>query len=445
MTVVRTRKSICKLTDAELDKLIHAFHEIQKNKPGEPGHPNLKSFQVIAGLHGQPFRGAGYGNSAWWGGYCHHGNVLFPTWHRAYLLHLERALQSVSGCEDVALPYWDEMEGDNSTQRIPPIFLQQKYTFHNTLENCGTTTIDNPLYSYTLQQGFFDKLARYIEAPKKEKKGDQSDQSKQGKLQDYGKYAGYKTVRCPYSGLVGKDDLKDTIEHNWLIDSMGMGYADKILNRNITRWQDAAVRSDSYGKHHVEGARQEYLRCLEAPNYTVFSNTTSAGKWNDDKISQVGRPDYDKHHVTGEYVVSLERPHNSMHLAVGGYDFPNLREPCPEFQGANGDMGENDSAAFDPIFFFHHCFVDLVFWSWQEQHGRQIKVIQDYPGTSSVDDQGPTPKMAADSALDENTPLYPFRENPIEENGRFLTSVVSDSNSVHLASAESVIALGVSR
>lgn len=29
--------------------------------------------------------------------------------------------------------------------------------------------------------------------------------------------------------------------------------------------------------------------------------------------------------------------------------------------GANGDMCENDTASFDPIFFFYHCFIDLVF------------------------------------------------------------------------------------
>jgi hypothetical protein len=33
------------------------------------------------------------------------------------------------------------------------------------------------------------------------------------------------------------------------------------------------------------------------------------------------------------------------------------------------DRGENDTAGLDPIFFFHHCFVDRVFWLWQKKHG----------------------------------------------------------------------------
>lgn len=30
--------------------------------------------------------------------------------------------------------------------------------------------------------------------------------------------------------------------------------------------------------------------------------------------------------------------------------------------GSHGDMGENETAAFDPIFFFHHCNIDRMFW-----------------------------------------------------------------------------------
>lgn len=408
-----TRKSITEVAKCpnELDKLIHAFRKIQDADPGEPGNPNLKSFYVIAGLHGQPFRGAGYANSAWWGGYCHHGNVLFPTWHRAYLFHLERALQAVPGCQEVTLPYWNEME-----DKLPEIFLRPKYKFTDT-EKYGDKPIDNPLHSYTLKQGFFDKLARYVK----------SESSEEPKLQDYGKYTGYRTVRCPYSGLVGKDDLKETIQHNWMVDAMGTGYADKILNENIKRWLYNGVKPsrDPWGSHFV-GARKDYQRSLDAPNYTVFSNVTSAGRWNDDNISHVSSPDYRPQNLN-KYVSPLERPHNSMHLAVGGHDFPDLKEDEVRFQAANGDMGENDSAGFDPIFFFHHCFVDKVFWSWQEHNRKKIEVIPDYPGTSSVDSQGPTPKMVADSGLDENTPLYPFKEDPVENYGRYLTSVVSNS------------------
>eukprot|EP00026_Physarum_polycephalum_P011264 Phypoly_transcript_11471.p2 GENE.Phypoly_transcript_11471~~Phypoly_transcript_11471.p2 ORF type:complete len:143 (+),score=28.41 Phypoly_transcript_11471:58-429(+) len=83
----------------------------------------------------------------------------------------------------------------------------------------------------------------------------------------------------------------------------------------------------------------------------AFSNTTSAA-------------DYNNREKTA--VVSVESPHNMIHIAIGGYD--NEREHKSPIVGANGDMGENDVAGLDPIFFFHHCYCDYVFWQWQKAH-----------------------------------------------------------------------------
>lgn len=110
----RVRKSLQQIyadylnnTDRKtLQNVIRAFKGIQEKHYLDPD-----SFYVLAGWHGEPFRGPGKAagaNSWWWGGYCNHGNILFPTWHRAYLLRFEDALRSVEGCEDVTIPFWDE-------------------------------------------------------------------------------------------------------------------------------------------------------------------------------------------------------------------------------------------------------------------------------------------------------------------------------------------------
>jgi tyrosinase len=49
-----------------------------------------------------------------------------------------------------------------------------------------------------------------------------------------------------------------------------------------------------------------FRACLNAPNYTLFSNGTSAGAYNK------GKPQEQK-------VVPLESPHDSIHLAIGGF------------------------------------------------------------------------------------------------------------------------------
>ncbi len=54
--------------------------------------------------------------------------------------------------------------------------------------------------------------------------------------------------------------------------------------------------------------------------------------------------------------------HGTIHVLVGGRDFSS---PLP---GRNGDMSRVVSAAYDPIFWLHHCMVDKVFYDWQQRH-----------------------------------------------------------------------------
>jgi tyrosinase len=168
----------------------------------------------------------------------------------------------------------------------------------------------------------------------------------------------------------------------------------KLLDQNIVAWLTSVIVVD--GKVIPTNVDKKFRDCLNAPNYTVFSNTTSAAEWNDNLAGG------------SEPVVPLESPHNSIHLAVGGCDVPNYdRSPI---EGANGDMGENDTAGLDPIFFFHHCFVDRVFWIWQNRHNatEHLEIIPQYPGTNSVDNQGPTPGTTPNAWLTLDSPLDPF-------------------------------------
>jgi tyrosinase len=49
----------------------------------------------------------------------------------------------------------------------------------------------------------------------------------------------------------------------------------------------------------------------------------------------------------GDFSDKLERVHNGIHLWVGE------------------TMSEVDTAAFDPIFWSHHCMIDRIWWIWQ--------------------------------------------------------------------------------
>jgi tyrosinase len=371
-TQLRVRRSITDLQNqytagntTPLEDLWRAWIGIAQLPADDP-----RSFFAIAGYHGLPFRGLGATDPHSWGGYCHHGNVLFPTWHRVYLVKLEEALRSVPGCQDVTLPYWDETSADSAANGIPWALTQK------TVELDGRT-IPNPLRSFIFNTDVVDTIA--TDDP------------------FYSKPKGYETVRYPLSGLVGTPQARTaTAAHNALYPDYNYDVA--LLNGNITDWLTGTVIIDGQPVRYGQIA-DKYRKCLDAPNYTVFSNKTSAAQWNDEATLQA---------PPGPTVVSVDAPHNGIHLAVGGFDAPGYRQS--PIEGANGDMGENETAGFDPIFFFHHCFVDRVFWLWQQRHGAadELDIIAGYKGTSSSDWQGPTPGMAPDTPLDLNTPLHPF-------------------------------------
>ena len=188
---LRVRRSIYELQDEykkgntnPLETLMRAWKGIKELPPTDPN-----SFYVIGGYHGEPFRGAGWGNASYWGGYCNHGNVLFPTWHRVYLLRLEDALRSIPGCEDVTQPYWDEASDESAATGVPWALTQKDFVLED-------QSIPNPLRSFVFPQNIADHIA--------------------GDNPNYSKPKGYETVRYPLSGLVGPDDLAKTEAHNKL-------------------------------------------------------------------------------------------------------------------------------------------------------------------------------------------------------------------------------------
>jgi tyrosinase len=382
-TVLPKRKDINELSELEKDNLISAFEAIQKLPPDHED-----SFFNIASFHGAPFRGAGYANQNWWGGYCNHGNVLFPTWHRAYLLRLEQSLEKWGGLT-IKLPYWNEIKEPKEHEPppgLPEIFLKPKWKFLGNGTKRDGRKINNPLYSYKYQKNIVDHAS-----------------PKDGV--EYTKPLGKSTVRYPFSGLYGVRDIDDTEYHNDYYTKLGDEKCSRLLNDNIRMWLEENQYPPDIKPPHSRPARLRdlYHRCLKTHKYTIFSNNTSAQAWNDQYY-------HDKENSEDKFRYSLETPHDGIHLALGGFEVPS--HVLSFVRNANGDMGENNTAAFDPIFFFHHCFIDLVFWVWQTKHNSEtdLDIMENYPGTSSVDGQGPTPGMTGADFLSMDTPLKPFHQ-----------------------------------
>ncbi|KAI1196686.1 hypothetical protein F5X97DRAFT_304471 [Nemania serpens] len=344
------RKNIADLSIEERDNLVRAFRAIKSLRPSDPD-----SYFTIASYHGIP---GSY--------YCHHGDVLFPTWHRAYLNRLEKALQKqVHG---VTMPYWDQLTTLQQGTPIPSLLTAETYRFAN------GTTVPNPLFSYTLQQKITD-----------DGKGDGGHQ-----VGLYNKPQGYATVRYPFSGLVSDNYKTQTEDHNRVYQAMGHAETTNIINKNVFTWLFASSYINDKGERLPAGVRYRYMDCLDAPNYTAFSNTSSAEQWN-------------KEHP-GKVIFPLENPHNNMHAAVGGFEVPG-DDDYDYIHFANGDMGENETAAFDPIFFFHHCWIDYMFWNWQVRHNSTSSVTFLRRGYQGVDNYTPNSPLEPFKHQDGRTPL----------------------------------------
>jgi len=314
-----------------------------------------------------------------WGGYCQHANVLFPFWHRFYCLRLEQALQSVleRGKERVALHYWDATSKESKSEGLPHIITSEHV-------HIDGEYVPNPLFKFTLPLPIEDDVST-------------TDKNSQF----YEKKAGYDTCRYPYSGIRSPEDAKAAaLVHNVNIDERDET-AKSLLQENILRWLSKGGRGN-------EGVAKEFKDCLETTDYNPFSNTSSA-------------------HYADDY--SLEQPHNDLHLAIGGYTAPatnedgsvkldaqgNINWDSP-IEGANGDMGANEVASYDPVFFLHHCNIDRMLWVWQKKHG------ETNPSTFTIDNsdeedkgisnsgQGATPNQTWGQKLNEKTILYPFQD-----------------------------------
>ena len=179
-------------------------------------YQDLRSFFALSGYHGEPFRGPGQYSSSFWGGYCNHGNVLFPTWHRVYCLKIEEALQSIPGCEDVMLPYWDqtakhldEDTGEMVIKGIPWALTRA------TIENENGQSVPNPLLSFQFPVEVLDQVP--------------SDKS------EFTRPKGYQTVRYPLSGLVGDEDMRKQSEaHNQQYPDYTTNV--QLLDKNVVAW-----------------------------------------------------------------------------------------------------------------------------------------------------------------------------------------------------------------
>ncbi|CAG8802314.1 3142_t:CDS:2, partial [Cetraspora pellucida] len=350
----------------QLDLLIQSYQALFDKPYGD-----MRSFYQIGGIHGLPYTAYdgvigdhGYKSSELdegrWGGYCQHGNILFPPWHRPYLLLMESQL--VSEAKEIALkypenerqiyveaakqlrhPYWDWAD-EKAIKGIPEIFISPEIEINSP---DGKKKIKNPLKSYTLPVDLSYPL----------EKGQNPTDKPNYKIPNmtYNPFtpAGYSTIRHPNSNYEDQYD---------------------IMNINISTYVPSVFRPGLYQMFHIN-------------DYLHFSNhgLTSSGTQMAD--SNPGHPDPAK--IVGyAHFASIETTHDGFHIIIGGL---------------GGHMAYPDITGFDPLFYFHHLNVDRIFALWQG-------VFPDSWVPSNININGTYTELM-NTTVDGNSDLTPFRKS----------------------------------
>ncbi|KAG1810849.1 common central domain of tyrosinase-domain-containing protein [Suillus subaureus] len=364
---------------------ILAFAVIQQ-RPDAPqvvGEP-AGTFMEIASIHGRPFiEWAGDRNKntstdysatdkkdtnpvpARFGGYCNHGSVFFPTWHRPYVMLLEQSIGNIAdqlahdieaknphecgvwvkAAKELRFPYWDWAEKDVSENGLPPVLYEDKVEIM--AAGGQKQIVDNPLSFFSFVDGV---------------PSDFSDETlRTGQVAYFSKW--HRTYR--YVASTANPEGSDI---------------------------------DQLQKAFKAGAKD--LRSKVAQLFVV----------NDDEVSALAWDEFSNHTTESKREMdnfnsgSLEGVHDAVHILAGG----------------TGHMSAPDYAGFDPLFFLHHSNVDrlLALWEWcyteyWMENGYELKGTS-YPWTQQLG----TYAQVYNAQLLPDGPLQPFRT----EQGDYWTS-----------------------
>ncbi|KAJ5541865.1 hypothetical protein N7461_007868 [Penicillium sp. DV-2018c] len=340
----------------QVDLFILALDKFQKLDPKE----RLSYFQV-AGIHGQPFvRWDDPSPEPMKSGYCFHSHVIFPIWHRPYVLLFEQVVYDMmvqevipqfpedhqaswrQHAESWRLPFWDWARKG----RVPDLAKYPTITVPR--PEGGSMRIDNPLFQFRMPT---DKPMR------SEGVGTENTWENDSEQEDYKNFG----------NAIGTSRWPDEEDQNPASEGWRHGV---VNNRKVA---DAFNAHEGYNdKNHGPAAEMVY-RLLTVPmDYTTFASTNPTSK--DQKVEQD---------------LNIEYIHNNIH----------------GWTGDAGHMGNVPVASFDPLFFLHHCNIDRLFAIWQALNPE--KWLNNIPADNATirDSYG------KEHAVNGDTPLQPFRRD----------------------------------
>lgn len=289
-------------------------------------HTDQLSYYQIAGIHGQPSTTWDSENTDTGTWYCNHQLTTFPTWHRPYLLLFEQRLYEIMKSEVIPkiepesereiweieashwrLPYWDWAAEQPYLHNVglPLLFTQKQINV--IMPNKGSHTFDNPLWTFKNPSG----------TPM----GDRS-------------MSPWNITERPFTQAVA------TSRHG----SLSRDWINGINNFDVA---NKSIQAHRWGQIGPSYAISDLVSRLLTDNYLKTWRYFSSTAHGPDGVKPAG--------VSPTQWLSLEQIHNNIHGFTGG-------------SSGNDGVGQMQTpavAAFDPIFWLHHCNVDRQLAMWQ--------------------------------------------------------------------------------
>ncbi|KZT37557.1 Di-copper centre-containing protein [Sistotremastrum suecicum HHB10207 ss-3] len=317
------------------------------------------SYFKVCGIHGLPRAPWDQPPNVDGGYYCAHGSILFPTWHRPYLLLFEQRIYEIMINDIIPLakpqdqprlldlakswrfPYWDwavvNVDVPDIVRRpfLPEVISKSLAGVFgvNVQKDPETGAIqpNNPLYSFRTPEPMgkygipvdnsqpYDIAKSTSRYPPRYKQGDQSAETQWT------------------NGVQNNDDVTKALR----------------------------VQQDDDSPNHPSALGGSVYRLLTPGQYKYYGDfatvTYNPPSGSSSAKADAGAPG-ERENLKANFRppsshTSLESVHNTAHHSIGG-DFT-----LPGF--GTGHMADQSIAAFDPIFWLHHCHIDRLLAIWQ--------------------------------------------------------------------------------
>ncbi|RSL59298.1 hypothetical protein CEP53_005857 [Fusarium sp. AF-6] len=299
-----------------------------------------------------------------YGGYRHHNTIAFPTWHRPYMLLYEQLIwknmqkvieedwkldgkekeEWLTAANSWRLPYWDWAQ-------------RQTYEgYENAFSLPYACILDHvPIYPPTGDTARPNPLVSFVN-PEKDAKGEP----------------------LPFGKMPqGKE--------KWNINNNATDKENPPLPWVNAVEEDDDVTQEKF-KSKPPGTLADSINRLFSAEYNDTWGSFSSTKWWAESAQTF---------TTG--YLSVEHIHNNVHNVTGGGSLTKV---------GLGHMSDVPVAAFDPIFWLHHCNIDRLLSMWRALNWNKWWDTEEPPAPDEKDKTGKTMKDLPDpTPLD---PLLPF-------------------------------------